>query len=183
MKRIILSLFLIASLFSINTSIASACSCVYPDPPQESLKKSTAVFAGKVTNMDIPNGIVISSADPVIVNFDVSEIWKGPDYRTLIVTTARDGASCGYSFEQNEEYIVYAYGEEDELITNICTRTNLFANAQEDLKELGKGNLPTNSGSNINYVHQTSNLIQILSIVLGVIVLIVIIVVVGKYKK
>lgn len=183
MRKIILSLFIIVGLCNINTAIVSACSCASPFPsPQESLKKSTVVFAGKVTGMDIPNGIVISTADPVLVTFDVSEIWKGPDYKTLVVTTARDGVSCGYSFEQGEEYIVYAYGEEDKLSTNICSRTELIANAKEDLQGLGKGNLPTNSGSNIN-IHQTFNLIQIFSIVFGIIVLIVIIVVVRKYKK
>ena len=60
---------------------------------------------------------MISSADPVKVTFEVSKIWKGPDYKTLVVTTARDGASCGYPFKQDEEYIVYAYGEEDKFGT------------------------------------------------------------------
>ena len=138
-------------------------------PPKESLEKSTTVFAGKVVDIDVPSGIVISSADPMKVTFDVSKVWKGPNYKTLVVTTARDGTSCGYSFKQGEEYIVYTYGEGDKLSTGICSRTKLLANAQEDLVGLGEGNLPTNSGSKI---------------VSGLVVIIIIIVfVVRKYKK
>jgi hypothetical protein len=154
-----------------------------PAPPQESLEKSTAVFAGKVTIMDIPNGIVISSADPVTVTFNVSRIWKGPDHKTLVVTTAREGASCGYSFKIGEEYIVYAYGEDDELSANICSRTNSLVNAQEDLQALGEGNLPTNSGSNIDHTPSISNRNQFLSFGLGIIFLIVIFVVIRKGKR
>lgn len=182
MRKIILFLFIVGSLLVVNTAIVNACSCIQPAPPQESLEQSTAVFAGKVVDIDVPSGIVIRSTDPVKVTFEVSKIWKGPDYKTLVLTTARGGASCGYPFKQNEEYIVYTYGEEDKLSTGICSRTRLLASAQEDLQELGEGNLSTNSGS--NYIPQTSNLIPIISIVGIAIVLIVIVaLLVRKYKK
>lgn len=181
MRKIILSLFIVISLLFINTAIVNACSCVQPAPPKESLEHSTAVFAGKVVDIDVPSGLVISSADPVKVTFEVLEIWKGHDYKTLVLTTARDGASCGYSFKQNEEYIVYAYGEENKLSAGICSRTKLLTNAQEDLRELGEGNLPSNSSS--GYIPQTFNLIQIISAVGFAVVLIVIVVLIRKYKK
>ena len=182
MKKIFLLLLLIGSLLVVNTTVVNACSCIQPAPPQESLEQSTSVFAGKVIDIDVPSGIVVSSADPVKVTFEVSKIWKGTNYKTLVVTTSRYEESCGYLFKQGEEYIVYTYGEGDKLNTGICSRTKLLANAQEDLRELGEDNLPTNSGS--NYVPQTSNLIQILLIVGGLIVLIVILTwVIRKYKK
>lgn len=182
MKKIILLTLIIINLFLINLSLVNACSCILPAPPKESLEKSTAVFAGKVVDVDVPIGIVISSADPVKVTFDISKVWKGSNYKTLVVTTARDGASCGYSFKKGEEYIVYTYGEGDKLSTGICSRTKLLVNAQEDLEGLGEANLPTNSGS--NYVPQSSSFVQILSIIGGLIVLIIIIILVfRKYKK
>lgn len=182
MKKIILLTLIIINLFLVNISLVNACSCIPPALPKESLEKSTAVFAGKVVDIDIPRGLVVSSADPVKVTFDVSKVWKGPDYKTLVITTARDGATCGYSFTQGDEYIVYTYGEGDKLSTGICSRTQLLANAQEDLEGLGEGNLPTNSAS--NNVPQTSNFVQILSIGGGLIVLIVIIILVfRKYQK
>ena len=182
MKKIFLLLFIVGSLLVVNTAIVNACSCIQPTSPQESLEKSTAVFAGKVIDIDIPNGIVVSSADPVKVTFRVSKIWKGPDYKTLILTTARNGASCGYSFKENEEYIVYAYGEEDTLSTGICSRTRLLSSAQTDLQELGQGNLPTNYG--YNYVPQTSNFILIISIVgIAIILIGIVVLLIRKYKK
>ena len=182
MKKIILLTPIIITLFLVNNALINACECISPAPPKESLEKSTAVFAGKVIDVDVPRGIVISTADPVKVTFEVSKVWKGPDYKTLVVTTARDGASCGYSFKQGEEYIIYTYGEGDKLSTGICSRTKPLANSQQDLEELGEGSLPTNSGS--NYVHQASNFVQILSIVGGLIVLIAIVALVfRKYKK
>lgn len=149
MKKTILALFVITILFLINISFAVACSCIEPFSPKESLKKSSAVFAGKVVDIDMSK-IMFSSADPVKVTFEVSKIWKGFSYKTLVVTTARSEASCGYSFKQGEEYIVYVRGEENNLKASLCSRTKLFSNAQEDLKELGEGSLPTIENSNLS---------------------------------
>ena len=182
MRKIFLLLFIVGSLLVVNTVIINACLCIQPAPPQESLEQSTAVFVGKVIDIDVPSGIVVSSADPVKVTFEVSKIWKGPDYKTLVLTTARDGVSCGYSFKQNDEYIVYAYGEENKLSTGICSRTRLLASAQDDLQELGEGNLPTNSGS--SYMPQTSNLALIISTVgIAIILIAIVVLVIRKYKK
>jgi len=182
MRKIILLLFIVGSLLVVNTTTVNACSCVQPAPSKESLEQSTAVFAGKVIDIDAPSGIIVDSADPVRVTFEISKIWKGPDYETLVLTTARDGASCGYGFEENEEYIVYAYGEENKLSTGICSRTRLLAKAQEDLQDLGAGDLPTNSGS--NYVPQTSNFVLITSIAgIAIVLFAIIIFLIRKYKK
>ena len=188
MKKIILLLFIVGSLLVVNTAIVNACSCIQPAPPQKSLEKSTAVFAGKVIDIDVPSEIVTSgiirSAGPVKVTFEVSKIWKGPDYKNLVLTTERDGGGCGYFFKENEEYIVYAYayGEEDTLGTGICSRTRLLANAQYDLQKLGAGNLPTNSGS--NYVPQTSNFVLIASIVgIAIILSGIVLFLIRRYKK
>ncbi len=182
MKKLFLLLFIVGSLLIVNTAVVSACSCAQPAPPQESLEQSTAVFAGRVIDIDIPSRIVVSSADPVKVTFEVSKIWKGPDYETIVLTTARDGASCGYEFKENEEYIVYAYGEENTLSTGICGRTRLLANAKEDLQDLGAGNLPTNSGS--NYVPQTSDFVLIASIAgIAIVLFVITIFLIRKYKK
>ncbi len=38
--------------------------------------------------------------------------------------------------------MIYAYGKENELGTDACTRTKKIKRAKEDLKQLGKGNDP-----------------------------------------
>ena len=87
MKKIILLTLIIINLFLVNNALVNACSCISPALPKESLEKSTAVFAGKIIDVDVPRGIVISTADPVKVTFEVSKVWKGSDYKTLVVTT------------------------------------------------------------------------------------------------
>ena len=189
MKQIFLLFFIVGSLLIVNTAIVNACSCISPAPPKESLEQSTAVFVGKVIDIDVLSGIVVSSAHQNVtfetsnVTFEVSKIWKGPDYKNLVLTMAGQIATCSISFEENEEYIVYAYDEKGILETSPCSRTRLLSSAQDDLQELGLGNLPTNSGSNYVYVQQTSNFVLIVSLV-GVVVLIGIVVLfIRKYKK
>lgn len=181
MKKIILSLSIITSLFVFNIAFVFACSCIQPTSPKEALKQSTAVFVGEVIDIDVSSGIVISSADLVKVIFEVSKIWKGPDYKTLILTTARDGVSCGYSFEQGKEYIVYARGKGKKLNVSLCSRTKLLANAQEDIEELGEGGAPSVPNSNLPYRH---NFIQIFAIGIGILIFVAAVFLINKkFKK
>jgi hypothetical protein len=123
-----------------DTESAHACSCVIPGPPEDELARSAAVFSGRVSNRDEPGFLVASSADPVQVTFEVYAVWKGPLYDTITITTARSGASCGYAFEEGEEYLVYAHGSANSLAVSLCSRTQLLEGADEDLVALGEGN-------------------------------------------
>lgn len=175
MKKIVEILVLFFCIFVLNIAFANACSCIAPVTPQEALESSTAVFTGKVVSTEVQNGVMISSGDPVTVTFDVSKIWKGSESQTIVITTAREDASCGYTFEKGKEYIVYAYGEENELGTNICTRTNMLANAQEDLQELGEGKIITDISTNDKEPKEEgNNKVLIISILVGIIIFIAI---------
>lgn len=82
------------------------------------------------------------------VLFEVSQIWKGGAESQIIIHTGSGGGDCGFNFEKDKEYLVYAhpstmYGDKELLITIICDRTNLLAQAQEDLAILGEGKVPT----------------------------------------
>ncbi|WP_339317228.1 hypothetical protein [Paenibacillus sp. FSL R10-2734] len=129
------------ALLTVRPSVTYACSCVVPAEPLEALETSSAVFAGKVVDIKESKGIIISSADPVKVTFDVDSSWKGVEGNKVTVTTALSSASCGFEFVEGESYIVYAYasdeGDSDKLKASLCSRTNLLASASEDLKELG----------------------------------------------
>lgn len=135
MKKGVLLLFVLTILFIINTNILSACSCAVPGTPTETLEASPAVFSGKVINIntytDNLNGIQKNE-----VTFDVLKLWKGPSDSVLIVHTMKSGALCGFNFQEDTEYLVYASGEEDSLNVGICKRTKLLSDAQEDIDEL-----------------------------------------------
>jgi hypothetical protein len=123
-----------------------ACSCVPPGPPTVELNRADAVFAGKVTDIDRPL-LFNTSADLVKVTIEVTRFWKGGISRVVTVTTARETPTCGFPFEAGKEYIVYASKRDGALETNLCTRTKLLSNAQEDLSQLGLGEVPKAEGA------------------------------------
>ncbi|HET9224857.1 MAG TPA: hypothetical protein VFO07_20255 [Roseiflexaceae bacterium] len=144
--------------FSLRPCSVFACSCAPPGTPLQELNRSGAVFAGKVVAIDAPSGMPIlissfpfidflsSSAEPVSVTFDVLDVWKGPPQRRLVVTTPRDSASCGYSFQMGETYLVYASEQDGGLTTYLCSRTNSINQARSDLAALDPGTAPTLDG-------------------------------------
>ena len=127
----------------LQTPSVYACSCAAPPAPLTSLEFSRAVFAGQVTDIDVPGGVIQSSADPVKVSFDVSQSWKGPIEKNITVSTARSGASCGYGFQTGREYLVYARGDDHDLLVSLCSRTTLLAYASDDLSVLSEGASPS----------------------------------------
>jgi hypothetical protein len=145
----------IGLLFSLRPCPAFACSCPPLGTPIEALNRSAAVFVGTVVAIEAPSGtptltqefpfidFLVSSGDPVHVMFEVSDVWKGPAYRRMVVTTAHDSSSCGYPFHSGEAYLVYASDQGAGLTTYLCSRTTSLVQAQADLVALGSGRPPT----------------------------------------
>jgi hypothetical protein len=97
--------------------------------------------------MQAATGEILSSGDPEQITFAVTQVWKGPVYTTLVVTTARESATCGFPFELNKDYLVYATGSETALETSLCSRTRPLdvPTIQQDLDTLGQGKVPTSA--------------------------------------
>ena len=131
-----------------STGQAYACSCVEPGSPSEELEKFDAVFAGRVVSIQHsfdPDTGVRGPGDRTTVGFEVSAVWKGDVHETMYVTTPPSDASCGFSFVEGEEYIVYGYDTgraDDGYSVGLCSRTALLGQAQADLDELGEGQAP-----------------------------------------
>ena len=90
-----------------------ACKCAVPGNPSEELEKFSAVFAGRVVSVqhsfDPDAGSVVREAeDRTTVGFEVSVVWKGNVHEDMYITTPPTGGSCGFTFVEGEEYIVYA---------------------------------------------------------------------------
>ena len=115
-----------------------ACSCVPRGTPSEALAESAAVFAGKVISVREleRDGEVVSSLDPTTVEFKVATVWKGPANQTVQLTTPRGEASCGFSFDEGVEYIVYSHNGST---VTLCSLTKPLSAAGADLDELGQG--------------------------------------------
>ena len=146
----VVSLTLIVSVlwFFGNPEQVYACSCAQPGTPSEELEKYSAVFAGRVVSIRHsfdPDAASVSPEDRTTVGFEVSAVWKGTVYEDMYITTPPTGGSCGLTFVEGEEYIVYAhdsaYGD-DSYTGGICSRTALLGQAQDDVDALGEGQDP-----------------------------------------
>ena len=127
-----------------------ACKCAEPGSPSEELEKSSAVFAGRAVSIQHsydPKAASVSPEDRTTVGFEVSAVWKGTVHEDMYITTPPTGGSCGFTFVEGEEYIVYGYGHDSNYAdggytVGICSRTALLGQAQADIDALGEGNAP-----------------------------------------
>ena len=131
-----------------NPGLVHACKCLQPGTPSEELGKFSAVFAGKVISIQHsydPKAAFASPGDHTTVGFEVSTVWKGNVHEEMFITTPPTGGTCGFTFSEGEEYIVYAHDTayvEDGYTVGICSRTALLGEAQEDIDALGDGQSP-----------------------------------------
>lgn len=123
------------ALFDDDQELAR-CSCLEPPTPEAAYEDAYVVFSGQVTNISLDErGYYFEVA------FQTIDIWKGEILAEIIVLTETSSSECGYDFQINNEYLVYGYNYGNDIYTNICTRTNLLENANEDLDYLNQ--LPT----------------------------------------
>jgi hypothetical protein len=133
-----LSLLVVSALLGVpnlDKNTALACTCAEQKEPTEALKESTAVFVGRVVEIEENQANQFSFG----AIFEIHRAWKGieSDMPVVRVTTGISGDTCGYGFQENKEYLVYAYGDPKELATSICSRTMTADNSQPDLTALG----------------------------------------------
>ena len=138
-KPAIIIPILVGSVFlaapNLDEHSALACSCAEQKETTEALMVSTAVFVGRVVEIEADKSNQLSYG----AIFEVQRAWKGIESDSPIVTvmTGKSGDMCGYGFQENEEYLLYAYGDPKQLATGICSRTTTLDNAQQDLHSLG----------------------------------------------
>ena len=127
----------VVSLLAIfQATAAYACSCL-PRTPQQYFESAQAAFAGRVIDIIQPN-----PASEFRVIFEVSRVWKGERRPRIVVITSNSSASCGYSFQKREQYLVYASRQDSQLGTGLCSGTKPLSMAQQDLAVLGEGQTP-----------------------------------------
>ena len=145
--RIMISILLIGLLFP--------CSCLEPPPPNEAYEDADVVLSGEVTN------IVLDGNYYYAVTFQTIDIWKGEIGDEVVILTEAYSDMCGYNFQINNEYLVYAYNYNSGIYTNICTRTQLLEYASEDLEflnSLKNGDINQDGFINISDVVITINI-------------------------
>jgi hypothetical protein len=131
---------------------AYACTCPPINSPEMEKRQANFVFSGKVVNANASDRkLRIDLRFPFIhfmewrtrVEFSVKEVWKGEALPRYGIITNFTPHGCIFTFNEGDEYIVYAYGnEKDGMFTHKCTRTALLLDASEDLIRLGNGIRP-----------------------------------------
>lgn len=150
---IVLAIILALALYPQTTS---ACSCAILETPAEAFDSAAAVFTGRVTAIEGPSGCTISSAAPTRVTFQAYEVWKGPEQSVIEITTELMSVSCGYEFAIGQSYLVYAYGEEDDLKVSLCSRTGILSSATEYIQALGESQVTFCQDGNDDNSNQVS---------------------------
>ena len=118
-----------------------ACKCA-PEPPVRAARESAAaVFEGRVTQVT-----ELASGD-VVVALLVARTWKNAGVEQILVRTRGAATACGFSFERDLSYLVYAEEAQADaslpgLVVSRCGRTRLATKAAADFAELGLGSIP-----------------------------------------
>lgn len=153
MIRLALLIPMTGALLLAHPDLTYACKCATPGPPAEELARSDLVFSARAVSIVGLDGSDGAASDPdpeapdfgvYSVEFDVETVWKGAVHETMYLTTNRDSASCGFTFEEDASYVVYA---QDDLIVNRCSRTRMLSEATQDLAELGEGSAPADGAA------------------------------------
>lgn len=185
MKKIISVITVLISIFLINIYTAYSCSCMMPESTEISLNKSSSVFVGKVIEVEKSNNFG-NSLNNVNVKLNVTEIFKGENLTELNVKTSSSSASCGFNFEESEEYLIYANKEDNDLTVSLCSRTTSLQNAQQDLNELRELNTSefiTSGNNEQNYNDKIFDKILIIVVLLTVVGLFFMLMFKSKKKK
>ena len=151
-KPVLLLIFLLT--FS---APAFACACAWEPTVKGSFEKATAIFTGKYVGWEYRKGIKSEFMDQRLEwlgkerdyevlghKFEAGSWWKGVFSREVVLisdqTRAADGtvtvSDCDLGFEEGKEYLIYAYGEDDNFGTGYCTRTRNIKRAARDIREL-----------------------------------------------
>ncbi len=137
MKKVF-RIFVILVLISLTTSTALACSCV-SDSLGKRFKKAKAVFIGKATDDEPDDNSLIqnsSNEDKYSQTLEVIKGFKGVKKKFITVDfdveSLKKGGMCPtlYRFEEKQEYLVFAYGNDYEVQT-VCSDTWKIPNDKE----------------------------------------------------
>jgi hypothetical protein len=140
MYRSAMVLVLAMGVLLIAAAESRACSCMGDEHVRDAFGQASAVFVGEVvgageqkTHKD-QNGVV-TVYDVGTIYFTIQEAFSGVEgKRKVTIHSGTGGGDCGYWFQRNRRYLIYAYGDaKDGYEASLCTRTAPLEDANEDL--------------------------------------------------
>ena len=134
-KRIGVMLFLLVGWLLVAGLETRACSCAPVETPCEAYNSASSLFIGLVTSVSVSAHGGYSSGNYEI---NVEEVFVGKLGSTVRVSAS--SLLCGYEFQRDKHYLIYASGDRKDsetLFVTYCSRTRLLDEADEDLQFLG----------------------------------------------
>src|SRR5262245_24343894 len=142
-SKITVSTCALALLFCLGGDVF-ACSCVRPGPPCQEYWRADAVFVGLVKAKEIkeeafktPDGVEVRRLDAEVrVTFTITDAFRGVTGNEVDIFTNNSSAACGYNFERDRVYIVYAYEYpkgDGKFRASICSRTQIYSESSPDI--------------------------------------------------
>jgi len=138
MRTIYLATFLLLSIAK-----SFACSCDVIPTVENSFENADAIFVGTVISKKNIS-VKYESRNVIQIEYKIRliKLFKGKKISEIISITTGDGRhDCGFMFEINKKYIVYAYNRNQYfdggeivkpfLSTNVCQRTAIY-NLEEE---------------------------------------------------
>ena len=137
MKRLLPLIVLVVSLF-IQASPARGCSCALLEPSQLLEFAPTAFVGMVVANTEIGGG-----GGSVEYTFEVETVLAGEVPAVVEVTTAANGAACGFEATPRTRMAVFATDEGDGVLASgLCSTSD----ADLAIEALGPGTPPAAGG-------------------------------------
>lgn len=132
---------LLATLI-LASSFASACSCIALQTTQDRYDAAQVVMLGKAIRVD--KEISLTAQGNQEVTFAVEKSWKAGNQtlkeKVEIEAPEDNGANCGFTFKEDEEYLIYGHYSEEEgdmmLTTSACSHNLLKSEASEEIATL-----------------------------------------------
>jgi len=138
------SMLLGICLLAARAAVPCTCGEVWTITP-ETMTIYDAVFEGQVLQIrlverpEFPDKPNRWRASTLHVTFRVSRSWKGVEQPTIDVTTADNDAACGYPFQVQRTYLVFANGDvPDALRVSNCSVTHQLLPHDPALSVLGE---------------------------------------------
>lgn len=113
----------------------AACDCLVPSTTEDRLELATAVFSGRVVDVEV-------STDPEwskTYRFQLIRSFKGT--RSASIVLRHDGTDCAFDFEQGASYLVFAYGRgflRRKLSASICSGTLSLHEAAGEIEAIDR---------------------------------------------
>ena len=129
-------LIILILLLPVVSHVVYSCSCITADT-KVYFDDANLVFTGQVSGIRRPY-FSMDSSDPIKVTFKVNKVYKGLNEKgikmdEIVVETAKEEASCGYNFEEDNEYLVYANDDSGVWQTGLCSGTKSLDDAQNEI--------------------------------------------------